>query len=113
MNKEICNECGYSKNAHIQTDTAIYQVTCKKFEAEEVKPTDFKLSKLGIDGKELGILYHQGSIKEFIKRLKDGKEAIKEKNHYKANNLDYKVGMIHGYEEALKDIDKLSGGLGE
>ena len=31
----------------------------------------FCLSELGIDGKEIGVLYHRGSVKEFIKKLKE------------------------------------------
>ncbi len=46
---------------------------------------------------------------EIIKKLEEGKEAIKEKISYKSNNLDYKVGMIHGFEEAIKQIKELVG----
>ena len=46
--------------------------------------------------------------KELIEKVKESKETIKEKTYYKTNNLDFKVGMIQGYEEAILLMDKLN-----
>ena len=51
----------------------------------------------------------QLSNKTFIQKLKEGEEAMKETIHYKSNNLDYKVGMIHGFEFLMNLIKKRAG----
>ena len=71
---------------------------------------EFNLSELGIDGKELGILYHQGSIKEFIKMLKE--EGSDVNKHLDLHNVDECECCEKNWKcvyEILEIIDKLAG----
>ena len=55
----------------------------------------FNLSKLGIDGKELGILYHQSSVKEAVRLLK---ESLKDYRNPDIDRVYKNINKIFGEE---------------
>ena len=67
------------------------------------------MKKFKLSEKKFKWGYGEEDVKEFIRLLKDSKETIKEKIYYKSNNLDFKVGMIQGFEEAMVILENLAG----
>lgn len=60
-----------------------------------------------LDGK----FYFKDDVEQAIKDFKEKKDSLKDDISYKRNPLNYKIGMIHGFEFAMREIDKIFGSL--